>query len=126
MPTGDENLINAVKQMGKAVKGKKDAAVSEETLTEAEKKKAKMNDEKVKQAREKSYPKPKPSGVYEEAEELDEAKKKKCKEGYKRDENGNCVKEKKSKTTIVYGGRWGYGGHHHDHDEDDDSNDNVS
>ena len=53
---------------------------------------------------------------------LVEKKKKKCKEGYKRDENGNCVKEKKSRTTIVYGGRYGYG-HHHDHDEDDDSND---
>ena len=60
MPTGDENLINAVKQMGKAVKGKKDAAVSEEV------------------------------------EQLDEKKKsKKCKEGYKKDENGNCVKKSK-------------------------------
>ena len=89
MPTGDENLINAVKQMGKTVKGKKDAAVSEEV------------------------------------EQLDEKKKsKKCKEGYKKDENGNCVKKSssKSRTTVVYGGRYPWMGGGHDHDEDDDSN----
>ena len=59
-----------------------------------------------------------------EIEDLIEAKKKKkCKEGYKRDENGNCVKKSKSRTTVVYGGRYPWmGGGHHDHDEDDDSN----
>ncbi len=82
MPTGDENLINAMKQMGKEVKNKKDA-------------------------------------VKEEVQQLDEKKSKKCKEGYKRDEDGNCVKEKKSKTTIIVGRGWGYGGHH-DHDDDND------
>jgi hypothetical protein len=87
MPTGDENLINAVKQMGKGVKEKRDEMKGQ---------------------------------VKEDVQQLDE-KKKKCKEGYKRDEDGNCVKEKKSKTNIIVGRGWGYG---HDHDEHDDSNDN--
>ena len=56
-------------------------------------------------------------------ETLEEAKKKKCKKGYKRDEDGNCVKEKKSKTTIIIGRGWGYGGGHH-HDDDSDDNEN--
>jgi predicted transcriptional regulator len=57
----------------------------------------------------------------EEAIQLEEKKKKGCKDGYKRDENGNCVKKEKSKTYIV-GRGWGYGHHHHhDHDETPDS-----
>jgi len=55
MPTGDENMLQALKQMGKAVKGKKDA-VSEEVLLEADedaeiKKKASVLRQKVKKSR---------------------------------------------------------------------------
>ena len=87
MPTGDENLIQAMKQMGKEVKNKKDKMVGEET---------------------------------EQTEVLAE-KKKECKDGYKRNEDGDCVKKKKSSKTTIILGR-GYGGHHHhDHDDDDDN-----
>lgn len=56
----------------------------------------------------------------EEVEELEE-KKKECKDGYKRNEDGDCVKKKKSSRTTIILGR-GYGGHHHhDHDDDDDN-----
>ena len=88
MPTGDENLIQAMKQMGKEVKGKKDEMKGQ---------------------------------VKEDVENLEE-KKKECKKGYKRDEDGNCVKKKSSsKTTVIMGRGYGYGGHHH-HDDDDDDN----
>lgn len=96
MPTGDENLIQAMKQMGKGVKDKKDA-VKEELETE---------------------------------EELElEEEKKKCKEGYKRNSEGKCVKKKKKKskskkTTIIVGRGYrpvfGYGHNHHHHDDDHD------
>ena len=88
MPTGDENLIQAMKQMGKEVKNKKDEMKGQ---------------------------------VKEDVENLEE-KKKECKKGYKRDEDGNCVKKKSSsKTTVIMGRGYGYGGHHHDDDDDDDN-----
>ena len=93
MPTGDEALIQAMKQMG----------------GEAQEKKKKLQSSGVEVNLQK-----------EEVVELEEKKKKGCKDGYKRDENGNCVKKSKSKTYIV-GRGWGYGGHHHhDHDESPD------
>lgn len=82
MPTGDENLIQAVKQMRGEVKDKK------QELTK------------------------------EEVESLEEAKKKKCKDGYKWDsDKKQCVKKSTSKTTVIVGRGWG-GGHHHHHDHE--------
>ena len=79
MPTGDENLIQAIEQMAK------------------EGKKKKFKTEEI---------------------ELEEGKKKKgCKDGYYRDEDGDCVKKKKKKTTVIMGRGWGYGGHQHHDDE---------
>ena len=92
MPTGDEALIQAMKQMG----------------GEAQEKKKKLQASGVDVNLQK-----------EELEVLEEKKKKGCKDGYKRDEDGNCVKKEKSKT-YVRGGGWGYGHHHHDHDETPD------
>lgn len=92
MPTGDEALIQAMKQMG----------------GEAQEKKKKLQSAGVEMNLQK-----------EEAEVLEEKKKKGCKDGYKRDEDGNCVKKEKSKT-YIRGGGWGYGHHHHDHDETPD------
>ena len=91
MPTGDENLIQAMKQMGKGVKEKKDQM----------------------------------QGQVKEGVELEEAKKKKkCKEGYHRNEDGDCVKDKKSRSTVIIGRGWGYGhGHDHDHDDSDNESD---
>lgn len=58
----------------------------------------------------------------EETEALDEAKKKKCKDGYKWDsDEGKCVKKKKSSTTVIIGRGWGHG-HHHDDDDKEDNN----
>lgn len=83
MPTGDENVIQAITQMAKEGKKKKDS-VSEEVLSEE----------------------------------------KKCKEGYKKDEDGKCVKKKKKSksTTFIVGRGYGYG-HHHDHDDHGDDGD---
>jgi len=87
MPTGDENLIQAMKQMkgevgekkSQLAKGKEGEEVKEETLVE---------------------------------------KKKECKDGYERDDDGKCVKKSK-KTTIIVGRGYGYGHHHNDDGEDD-------
>ena len=92
MPTGDEALIQAMKQMG----------------GEAQEKKKKLQASGVDVNLQK-----------EELEVLEEKKKKGCKDGYKRDEDGNCVKKEKSKTVIM-GRGYGYGHHHHDHDETPD------
>ena len=92
MPTGDEALIQAMKQMG----------------GEAQEKKKKLQASGVDVNLQK-----------EELEVLEEKKKKGCKDGYKRDEDGNCVKKEKSKTFIM-GRGYGYGHHHHDHDETPD------
>ncbi len=83
MPTGDENLIQAITQMAKEGKKKKDGVTEEVMLEE-----------------------------------------KKCKEGYKKDEDGKCVKKKKKSksTTFIIGRGYGYG-HHHDHDDHDDDGD---
>lgn len=83
MPTGDENLVQAMKQMGKEIKNKKDHVEGQ---------------------------------MKEEVQVLEEKKKKGCKDGYYRDEDGDCVKKKKKKSTIIMGRGWGYGGHHHDDD----------
>ncbi len=195
MPTGDENLIQAMKQMGKGIKDKKDQMQGQmkENVQNLEEKKglwdninakkkkgkppAKKGDEnypetlniegyeetkktevlgalsKKKSDFKKRYGKNAPDVMhavaaktaankgdtsksddryaYEEtiqpdSEELEEAKKKKgCKDGYYRDEDGDCVKKKKKKsgTTIIMGRGWGYGGHHHDHDDDGDNGD---
>ena len=147
MPTGDENLIQAIEQMGKEVKKKKKDAVTEEVEEGVEEEytpqKIAAREAAGKRYREKYPPsskftvsatnsKKKGKVVFppslpvsmkkEEVDELEEDKKKKeCKDGYKRDEDGNCVKKKKSSRTTIILGR-GYGGHHHhDHDDDDDN-----
>ena len=101
MPTGDENMIQALKQMGKAIKGKKDDM--QESCSDG------CDCEKCKKKAKKKL----------------EEKKKECKDGYTyNSDTKQCEKKKKSKSTtnIFIGGR--YGGHH-DHDEDDsDDNDN--
>ena len=96
MPTGDENLIQAIKQMRGEVKD------------EVKDKKGKLKAG---------------SGIEEEVENLDE-KKKDCKDGYKWDsDEGKCVKKKKkSNTTIIMGRGWGHG-HHHDDDDNDGGGD---
>ena len=94
MPTGDENLIQAIKQMRGEVKD------------EVKDKKGKL----------------KAGSGIEEGVELEE-KKKDCKDGYKWDsDEGKCVKKKKSNTTIIMGRGWGHG-HHHDDDDKDDGGD---
>ena len=137
MPTGDEALIQAMKQMGGEAQEKKkklQSAGVEVNMQKEETEEVETIDEKINPLLKgilKKTPKgedPKKGGVpykitgkmTEEMEELEEKKKKGCKDGYKRDENGNCVKKEKSKTVIV-GRGWGYGGHHHhDHDESPD------
>lgn len=130
MPTGDENLIQAMKQTAQTAKKKKDAVVGEgyapgdvdEKLgavtsipkDERDAAKARLL-AKAKAKRDKMKK--------EEVESLEEAKKKKCKDGYEWDsDEEKCVKKKKSKsrTTIIFGR--GYGGHHH-HDNDENDND---
>ena len=169
MPTGDENLLQAVEQMAKTAKGKKES-VKEGVLdaakkssddyeklmkdtdkdTERVRKGGKFNYKSVKEGvldaakkssdaykklmddTDKDTERVRKGGKFnykkeevEQEETLEEAKKKKkCKKGYKRDKDGNCVKEKSSKTTIIVGRGWGYGGGHHHHDNDNDENDN--
>jgi len=94
MPTGDENLIQAMKQMAGEVQDKKKKLQSAGVDVNLQK----------------------------EETELEE-KKKECKDGYKWDEDkGKCVKKSKSGSTYIIGRGWGHH-HHHDHDEkpDDDS-----
>lgn len=126
MPTGDENLIQAIKQMRGEVKDKKQelkAGVEEEYTPEkmANREAAgkKYADKFKPGSKNKAiFPKSLPTMKAEEVEELDEAKKK-CKDGYKYDsKKKKCVKKKKSsskKSTTVIVGRPIYGGGHHHH-----------
>ena len=167
MPTGDENLIQAIKQLKGEVKDKKEKAMGEgyapgdvdeklgavtsipkkeqeaakerllakakakrmkkEEVEEIEEKRGLWDNIHAKRKRgeapakkgDKDYPK---TLNVEETEALDEAKKKKCKDGYKWDsDEGKCVKKKKSSTTVIIGRGWGHG-HHHDDDDKEDNN----
>lgn len=126
MPTGDENLIQAIEQMGKTAKKKE---VKEENLEEKRglwdniHAKRKRGEAPAKKG-DKDYPK---TLNVEEVEELEEAKKK-CKEGYKYDsEKKKCVKKKKKSskksTTVIIGRPLYGGGHHHHQDDHEDDND---
>ena len=171
MPTGDENLIQAIKQMRGEVKDKKQQLNKEEMtghgprldthyhydmqdddiktgdiknrkikvrtnkkrikteeVEEIEEKRGLWDNIHAKRKRgeapakkgDKDYPK---TLNVEETEALDEAKKKKCKDGYKWDsDEGKCVKKKKSSTTVIIGRGWGHGHHHHDDDDKEDNN----
>ena len=130
MPTGDENIIQAIEQLGKKVKDKKDEVKEEvEELEEAEKRiKAKGSDRSKKiipNAGPAYYKQAKDHVKYEEVEpeELEE-KKKKCKDGYTYNEKTKqCEKRKKGKSSSSrYGIGIGlYPHHHHDDDKDDDN-----
>ena len=156
MPTGDENLIQAMKQLkgevgekkSQLAKGKEGEEVKEEFISEDEKtelqKKASRGDRfamgKLKELRasgkigkedkatwgpgaKKDIPNMKKiMGIGEETE-LSE-KKKECKDGYERDDDGKCVKKSKKTTTII-GRGYGYG-HHHNDDGEDNGEDNGS
>ncbi len=126
MPTGDENLIQAVKQMKDGVKDKKKELVGSEKGLEEETEKEKYK--RLPKAGNTFGKKPSKdydaAGIVKMAKEklnIKEEKKKECKDGYKWDsDEGKCVKKKKSSSNTVIIGR-GFGGHHHDHDHDDDS-----
>ena len=139
MPTGDENLIQAMKQMGKGIKDKKDQMQGQmkENVQNLEEKKGLWDNINAKKKKGKppakkgdeNYPETLNIEGYEEtiqpdSEVLDEEKK--CKKGYTR-KDGKCVKKKKSsskRTTTIFGGRPLYGyGHHHHHDDDGDNGD---
>ncbi len=124
MPTGDENLIQAMKQMkGEVIDKKSELAkgeVQEGVLDAALKADKKMGElhKKV----DKDVERMKDGKKFKEETELSE-KKKECKDGYKWDsDKEKCVKKSSSSTNIYIGRGYGYGGHHH-HDDDDD-NDN--
>ena len=123
MPTGDENLIQAIKQMGKEVKNKKDKVMGEEAdMTGAPSIKDAKPEKETKVKYDKHMKVHAPNIKKEEVEDLQEKKKKGCKDGYYRDEDGDCVtkKKKKSSSTIIMGRGWGHGHHHHDDDDDND------
>ena len=127
MPTGDENLIQAIKQMRGEVKDKKQELAKEEVLDEKRglwdniHAKRKRGEAPAKKG-DKDYPKTL------KVEELEEGKKK-CKDGYKYDsKKKKCVKKKKSssskKSTTVIVGRPIYGGGHHHHHHGGSGGDN--
>ena len=128
MPTGDENLMQAIKQMRGEVDKKKEKAQGqmaqigeqkEEDRSDAMPKGDVGHDIHKKSVE--GFKKRNPSYKLkkEETELLDE-KKKGCKDGYYRDEDGDCVKKKKKGSSIIVGRGWGYGHHHHNDDENDD------
>ena len=137
MPTGDENLIQAIEQMAKTAKKKKDAVEEGYAPGDVDEKlgavtsipKKDQDDAKARLLAKAKAKREKKKEVKEEIEELEEAKKK-CKEGYKYDsEKKKCVKKKKKKssskksTTVIIGRPLYGGGHHHHHDDHDDDND---
>ena len=128
MPTGDENLIQAAKQMKGEVKDKKSELKGGiEEAREPTGLGGSTKEKKPIMGKPNTWGK-KPSKDYTAADVVSaakkklEEKKKDCKDGYKWDsDEGRCVKKKKSSSTVIIG-RGFYGGGHH-HDDDDNDND---